>query len=100
VTRYILSEDADRDLDGIWDYIAADNVDAAESAAAPKRESYAERRTKQRSVEGEVMSKENMASLSANYTGEGLRSRFGLEEGVSLRGLESAGIITRTSDGL
>jgi plasmid stabilization system protein ParE len=30
VTRYILSEDADRDLDDIWDYIAADNVDAAD----------------------------------------------------------------------
>jgi len=30
LTRYILSEDADRDLDGIWDYIAADNVDAAD----------------------------------------------------------------------
>ena len=30
MTRYILSEDADRDLDGIWDYIAADNVDAAD----------------------------------------------------------------------
>jgi plasmid stabilization system protein ParE len=30
VTRYILSEDADRDLDGIWDYIAAGNVDAAD----------------------------------------------------------------------
>jgi plasmid stabilization system protein ParE len=22
VTQYVLSEDADRDLDGIWDYIA------------------------------------------------------------------------------
>ena len=30
MTRYILSEDADRDLDGIWDYIAADNDDAAD----------------------------------------------------------------------
>jgi toxin ParE1/3/4 len=30
VTHYVLSEDADRDLDGIWDYIAADNVDAAD----------------------------------------------------------------------
>jgi plasmid stabilization system protein ParE len=30
VTRYILSEDADRDLDGIWDYIAEDNIDAAD----------------------------------------------------------------------
>ena len=30
MTRYILSEDADRDLDDIWDYIAADNVDAAD----------------------------------------------------------------------
>jgi plasmid stabilization system protein ParE len=30
VTQYILSEDADRDLDGIWDFIAADNIDAAD----------------------------------------------------------------------
>jgi plasmid stabilization system protein ParE len=30
VTRYILSEDADRDLDDIRDYIAAANVDAAD----------------------------------------------------------------------
>jgi plasmid stabilization system protein ParE len=30
VTQYILSEDADRDLDGIWDYIAEDNVNAAD----------------------------------------------------------------------
>jgi plasmid stabilization system protein ParE len=30
MTRYVLSEDADRDLDGIWDYIAEDNLDAAD----------------------------------------------------------------------
>ena len=30
MTQYILSEDADRDLDGIWDYIAEDNVEAAD----------------------------------------------------------------------
>ena len=30
MTHYILSEDADRDLDSIWDYIAVDNVDAAD----------------------------------------------------------------------
>ena len=30
MTQYILSEDADRDLEGIWDYIAEDNVDAAD----------------------------------------------------------------------
>jgi plasmid stabilization system protein ParE len=30
VTRYVLSVDADRDLDGIWDYIAEDNIDAAD----------------------------------------------------------------------
>lgn len=30
MTNYVLSEEADRDLDSIWDYIAADNVDAAE----------------------------------------------------------------------
>jgi plasmid stabilization system protein ParE len=30
VTQYILSEDAARDLDGIWDYIAEDNIDAAD----------------------------------------------------------------------
>jgi plasmid stabilization system protein ParE len=28
--QYVLSEDADRDLEGIWDYIAEDNVDAAD----------------------------------------------------------------------
>jgi plasmid stabilization system protein ParE len=30
LTLYILSEDADRDLDEIWDYIAEDNIDAAD----------------------------------------------------------------------
>ena len=30
MTQYVLSEDADRDLDGIWDYIAEDNIDAAD----------------------------------------------------------------------
>jgi antitoxin ParD1/3/4/toxin ParE1/3/4 len=30
VTKYILSEDADLDLDCIWDYIARDSVDAAD----------------------------------------------------------------------
>jgi hypothetical protein len=30
VTQYILSDDADRDLNGIWDYIAEDNIDAAD----------------------------------------------------------------------
>ena len=30
MNRYVLSEDADRDLDGIWDYIAEDNLDAAD----------------------------------------------------------------------
>jgi plasmid stabilization system protein ParE len=30
VTPYILSEDADRDLDEIWDYIAEDSIDAAD----------------------------------------------------------------------
>ena len=30
MTQYILSDDADRDLDGIWDYIAEDNIDAAD----------------------------------------------------------------------
>jgi len=30
VTQYVLSEDADRDLDDIWDYIAEDNIDAAD----------------------------------------------------------------------
>ncbi len=30
MTQYILSEDADRDLDDIWDYIAEDNIDAAD----------------------------------------------------------------------
>ena len=30
MTQYVLSEDADRDLGGIWDYIAEDNIDAAD----------------------------------------------------------------------
>jgi plasmid stabilization system protein ParE len=30
VTQYILSDDADRDLNAIWDYIAEDNIDAAD----------------------------------------------------------------------
>ena len=30
MTRFILSGDAARDLDGIWDHIAEDNVDAAD----------------------------------------------------------------------
>jgi plasmid stabilization system protein ParE len=30
VTRYVLSEDAGRDLEDIWDYIAEDNIDAAD----------------------------------------------------------------------
>ena len=30
MTGYILSEDAAYDLDGIWDYIAEDNIDAAD----------------------------------------------------------------------
>jgi antitoxin ParD1/3/4 len=29
VTGYILSVDADLDLDDVWEYIAADNIDAA-----------------------------------------------------------------------
>lgn len=30
MTRYILSHDAEQDLNGIWDYIAEDNIDAAD----------------------------------------------------------------------
>lgn len=30
MTEYVLSEDADLDLDDIWEYIAADSVDAAD----------------------------------------------------------------------
>jgi plasmid stabilization system protein ParE len=30
VSGYVLSADADLDLDEIWDYIAADNIDAAD----------------------------------------------------------------------
>jgi plasmid stabilization system protein ParE len=30
VTQYILSEDAALDLDGIWDYISEDSIDAAD----------------------------------------------------------------------
>lgn len=31
MSEYILSTDADLDLDDIWEYIAADNIDAADS---------------------------------------------------------------------
>jgi plasmid stabilization system protein ParE len=31
VSGYVLSADADLDLDEIWDYIAADNIDARRS---------------------------------------------------------------------
>jgi plasmid stabilization system protein ParE len=34
VTRYVLSEDADRDLECIWDYIAEDSIDAADQWVA------------------------------------------------------------------
>ncbi|MGA7078538.1 MAG: type II toxin-antitoxin system RelE/ParE family toxin [Terriglobales bacterium] len=30
MTQCVLSEDAERDLDNIWDYIAEDNIDAAD----------------------------------------------------------------------
>jgi plasmid stabilization system protein ParE len=30
MTSYVLSEDAELDLDGIWEYIAADSIDAAD----------------------------------------------------------------------
>jgi plasmid stabilization system protein ParE len=30
---YVLSEDAERDLHGIWDFIAADNTEAADRSA-------------------------------------------------------------------
>lgn len=30
MSRYVLGADADRDLDEIWEYIAADNIDAAD----------------------------------------------------------------------
>ena len=30
MTRYVLSEDADLDLDRIWEYIAEDSIDAAD----------------------------------------------------------------------
>jgi toxin ParE1/3/4 len=30
VIRYVLGEDAELDLDDIWEYIAADNIDAAD----------------------------------------------------------------------
>jgi len=38
VTQYVLSEDADRDLDNIWDYIAEDNIDAADLASKQARQ--------------------------------------------------------------
>lgn len=31
MSGYVLSADADLDLDGIWEYIAADSLDAADS---------------------------------------------------------------------
>lgn len=31
MTRYLLSEDAELDLNGIWEYIAEDNIDAADN---------------------------------------------------------------------
>lgn len=31
MTRYVLSEGADRDLDRIWDYIAEDSADSADA---------------------------------------------------------------------
>jgi plasmid stabilization system protein ParE len=37
LTLYILSEDADRDLDEIWDYIAEDNIDAADQPGCSLR---------------------------------------------------------------
>lgn len=30
MSGYVLSEDADLDLDDIWEYIAQDNIDAAD----------------------------------------------------------------------
>ncbi len=30
MSRYVLSVDAEFDLDGIWEYIAADSIDAAD----------------------------------------------------------------------
>ncbi len=41
MTQYILSFDADRDLDGIWDYIAEDNIDAADQWIARLFEAFA-----------------------------------------------------------
>ena len=38
--QYVLSEDADRDLDGIWDYIAEDNIDAADDWIAKLFEAF------------------------------------------------------------
>lgn len=40
MTRYILSEDADRDLDAIWEYIAEDNIDAADRWIAKLFEAF------------------------------------------------------------
>jgi len=40
VTQYVLSVDADRDLNGIWDYIAEDNIDAADQWIARLFEAF------------------------------------------------------------
>ena len=40
MTRYILSEGADRDLDCIWDYIAEDSADSADAWIAKLFEAF------------------------------------------------------------
>ena len=34
MTRYVLSREAERDLEELWDYIAADNIEAADRLIA------------------------------------------------------------------
>jgi plasmid stabilization system protein ParE len=40
MSSYVLSRDADRELDELWDYIAADSVDAADRLAAKLMDAF------------------------------------------------------------
>ena len=40
MSGYVLSREADRDLDDLWDYIAADDVDAADRLTAKLMDAF------------------------------------------------------------
>jgi plasmid stabilization system protein ParE len=40
MSSYVISREADRDLDDLWDYIAADNVDAADRLTAKLMDAF------------------------------------------------------------